>query len=172
MFSANQIQLLSTRTSYQLWGMGLEMSWSGAVLLQQGLSSSTSLNPPWIIYCTRGCLRKIWDHLSKKLKLKGMWTMQHDNDPNITVNAPGNGSKERSAEFWNCQVKARILILLRECGVIWNGSCMQDPPPTSHSRKNSTWRSGIKFLLTDVRNWCYMKRLSEVISAKGGKTSN
>lgn len=81
----------------------------------------------------------------QKLKLKRMWTMQHDSDPKHSSKSTKEWLKEGNGEFWNGQVKARILILLRCCGVIWNGLCMQETPQTLHSWNNSAcsaWRNG------------------------------
>ena len=82
------------------------MSPSGAVFLQQGLGQLTIVESTMNYLLYQRALEENVRPSVRKLKLKGMWTMQHDNDSNMTVNAPRNGSKERSGEFWNGQVEA------------------------------------------------------------------
>lgn len=54
---------------------------------------------------------------------------------NIRSNSLKNDLKERSCEFWICQVKAQFLILFWFCGMIWNGLCVQDTPQTEIAGK-------------------------------------
>lgn len=47
-------------------------------------------------------------------ELKHMSTIQHEMAQSIPVNLPRIGSKEKSLELWNSQVKAQILLRYRE----------------------------------------------------------